>query len=157
MSKDLINEEQADDFRPLSSEQAAIWREQFPQESVWEVVRFQCWVGLSVVALAFLTENALGFAGCGLSVLYGVLVVILPAVVCARGLGSKFAVSGVAASVAKFFVWEFAKVALSVSMLMLAPRILVNELSWPALLVGLILAFKGFWVIVIWRQFRRTR
>ncbi len=151
MSQELINEEHEEDFRPLTPEQAAKWRSQFPQENVWLLMKAQCLVGLSVVSLSFLAEYGTGGFGWGLSSLYGVMVVILPAFVCARGLNSKFGV-GVAASLVKFFVWEFAKIALSVAMLILAPRILVDELSWPALLVGLVFTFKGFWAYVVWRQ-----
>jgi hypothetical protein len=35
-------------------------------------------------------------------------------------------------------------------MLMLAPR-LVQPLSWPALLVGLVLCMKVYWVALLWR------
>jgi len=82
--------------------------------------------------------------------------VVLPTFICARGLGSKFG-AGVAASVIKFFVWEFAKIALSVSMLILAPRLMVDELSWPALMVGLVFTFKGFWVYLVWRDRSRSK
>lgn len=153
MSQDLINEEEVDDFRPLTPEQANAWRRKFPQENVWHVLKIQCCVGGFVALLAFFVQEALRVAGLGLSALYGVSTVIIPAAICARGLGSRFGGGGVAASVAKFFVWEFAKVALSASMLMLAPKILSEDLSWPALMAGLVFTFKGFWAFVVWRQF----
>ena len=152
MSQEFINEEEVDSFRPMTLEQAAVWRKQFPQESVWQLLKIQCWVGLGVGFFALLLEWAFGSPGLTLSASYGALVVVFPAAVCARGLVSKFAGSGVAASVAKFFVWEFAKVALSVSMLAIAPKILLEDLRWPALIVGLVVTFKGFWAFVIWRH-----
>jgi ATP synthase protein I len=152
MSQELINEDQGDDFRPLTPEQARQWRSQFPQESVWRHIGIQGLVGAAVVLAAYLFEIANSRAGLALSALYGVLVVIVPALVCARGLGSRFGGRSVGASVAKFFIWEFAKVALSVAMLISAPRCLADQLSWPALMLGLVFTFKGFWAYVVWRQ-----
>jgi len=152
MSQELINEDPGDDFRPLTPEQAGEWRSQFPQESVWRFIGVQGLVGAAVVLAAYLYEIANGRTGLSVSALYGVLVVLVPALVCARGLGSRFGGKSVAASVAKFFIWEFAKVALSVAMLITAPRFLADQLSWPALMLGLVFTFKGFWVFVVWRQ-----
>ena len=47
-------------------------------------------------------------------------------------------------------VWEAVKIAVSVAMLVLAPR-LVQPLSWPALLVGLVLCMKVYWFALLWR------
>ena len=157
MSQDLINEEEVDDFRRLTPEQANAWRSKFPQESVWHLLKIQCWAGGFVVLVAFLVQEALKFTGLGLSTLYGVSTVVVPAAICARGLSSRFGGASLAASVAKFFVWEFAKVALAVSMLILAPKVLGEDLSWPALIVGLVFTFKSFWAFVVWQQFVPTK
>jgi hypothetical protein len=53
-------------------------------------------------------------------------------------------------------LWEFVKIAVSVAMLVLAPR-LVQPLSWPALLVGLVLCMKVYWVALLWRGALKTR
>ena len=42
-------------------------------------------------------------------------------------------------------VWEMVKIALTVAMLVAAPR-LVSGLIWPALLVGLVLTMKVYWL-----------
>ena len=42
-------------------------------------------------------------------------------------------------------LWECVKIAVSVALLMLAARI-VQPLSWPALLVGLVVCIKVYWV-----------
>ena len=47
-----------------------------------------------------------------------------------------------------FFLWEMVKIALTVAMLIAAPR-LVTELSWPAMLVGLVVTMKASWVAVM--------
>ena len=46
------------------------------------------------------------------------------------------------------------KIALTVAMLLAAPR-LVRELSWPALLVGMVLAMKVYWVALAFAPRRR--
>jgi ATP synthase protein I len=47
-------------------------------------------------------------------------------------------------------LWEMVKIAVSVLMLMLAPK-LVQPLSWPALLVALVLCMKVYWLALLWR------
>ena len=55
-----------------------------------------------------------------------------------------------------FLMWEMVKIALTVAMLVAAPR-LVRELSWPALLVGLVVAMKVYWVALAFKpRARRT-
>ena len=50
-----------------------------------------------------------------------------------------------------FFV--MVKIGVSVTMLMLAPKI-VQPLSWPALLVALVVCLKMYWVALLWRRQR---
>jgi ATP synthase protein I len=47
--------------------------------------------------------------------------------------------------VARFFLWEMVKIALTVALMAAAPR-MVAGLSWPALLVGVVLTIKVYWV-----------
>jgi ATP synthase protein I len=47
-------------------------------------------------------------------------------------------------------LWEMVKIAVSVVMLMLAPK-LVQNLSWPALLATLVLCIKVYWLALLWR------
>jgi ATP synthase protein I len=42
------------------------------------------------------------------------------------------------------------KIAVSVAMLALAPRF-VQPLSWPALLVAMVLCMKVYWLALLWR------
>ena len=51
-------------------------------------------------------------------------------------------------------VWEMVKIALSVALLVAAPR-LVAALSWPALLVGLVLTMKVYWVALAFAPDRK--
>jgi ATP synthase protein I len=81
---------------------------------------------------------------------YGALAVVLPAALFARGLLSRVALSSPGAAVAGFFVWEMVKIGLTLAMLFAAPR-LVSELSWPAMLVGLVVTMKVYWLALLVR------
>jgi ATP synthase protein I len=70
---------------------------------------------------------------------------VFPAAVFARGLTGKFSSLNAGTAAVGFLLWEMVKIALTIAMLMAAPR-LVTGLSWPALLVGLILAMKVYWL-----------
>lgn len=129
-------------FTPLTAEQARKLREQNPPVSPWWVVAGQVGVGL-VTALA-----AWGITGrqeAGWSAGYGALAVALPAAVFARGLTGRFASLNPGTAVVGFFLWEMVKMALTMAMLFAAPKLVV-ALSWPALLVGLVLAMKVYWI-----------
>jgi ATP synthase protein I len=47
-------------------------------------------------------------------------------------------------------VWEAVKIGVSVAMLFAAPK-LVNELDWLAMLIGLIVTMKVYWVALLMR------
>jgi len=52
--------------------------------------------------------------------------------------------------------WELVKIALTVAMLAAAPR-LVPELSWLALLAGMVMTMKAYWIALLARSgVRRT-
>jgi ATP synthase protein I len=84
------------------------------------------------------------------SVLYGAAAVVVPAALMARGMTSKLSSMSPGASVVSFMLWQFVKIGVSVAMLLLAPK-LVQNLSWPALLVGLVLCLKVYVLALLWR------
>jgi ATP synthase protein I len=139
-------------FKPLSAEQARELREQNPPVSPWWVIGGQVVTGL-VVALAAWAVT--GRHNAGWSAGYGALAVVLPAAIFARGLTGRFASLNAGTAAVGFMVWEMVKIALTVAMLVAAPR-LVPELSWPALLVGLVLVLKVYWVALAYAP-RATR
>ena len=49
-----------------------------------------------------------------------------------------------------FFGWEIAKIVLTVALLAAAPR-LVPGLSWLALVVGMVITMKTYWVALLVR------
>ena len=140
-------ESQNDDFLPLTAEQAAQWRQRNPVVSIWRVVFWQAGVGILLAALVGWWTGRMMVA---LSVLYGSAAVFVPAALFARGLTSRLTTANPMAAAAGFLVWEGVKVAMTVMVLLLAPR-LVEGLSWPALLAGLIVTMKVYWLALAWR------
>ena len=53
-------------------------------------------------------------------------------------------------------LWEMVKIASSIALLVAAPR-LVADLSWPALLVGLVLTMKVYWVALAFAPRKRLK
>jgi ATP synthase protein I len=84
------------------------------------------------------------------SVLYGAATVVVPGALMARGMTSRLSSVSPAASAVSFMLWEMVKIAVSIAMLALAPK-LVQPLVWPALLAGLVLGMKVYWVALLWR------
>jgi ATP synthase protein I len=135
-------QEEASPVRALSAEEARRVREQNPTVSPWWVVAGQAAVGLVSALLAWALT---GKQNVGWSVAYGALAVVIPAAVFARGLTGRITSINAGTAAVGFLLWEMVKVALTLAMLALAPR-LVAGLSWPALLIGLVLAMKVYWV-----------
>ena len=140
------DEEQA--FRPLTRAEAQALRERQPQVPAWWVVAAQAAVGGVVSALAWLmTGDRAVFA----SALYGAAVVVMPGALMARGMSSRISSVSPGASAVSFMLWEMVKIAVSVLMLVLAPRI-VQPLSWPALLVSLVVCMHVYLLALLWRR-----
>lgn len=134
-------------FVPLTQAQIAAVKAANPATSPWWVVLFQLVLGSVAVllALVFFSKSV------ALSLACGVLAVVLPAALFARGLTSRFAKANVGTAVMSFFVWELVKVFLTVGLLLAAHR-MVADLSWPAMLVGLVIAIKVYWLALAFRR-----
>lgn len=134
-------------FTPLTAEQAQALREKNPPLSPWRVVAGQVLVGLLVALVAW---GLTGRRSVGWSAAYGALAVVIPAVLFARGLMSQFSSVNAMTAGFGFFVWEAVKIAVSVGMLFAAPR-LVADLDWLAMLIGLIVTLKVYWLALLMR------
>ncbi len=134
-------------FKPLTREEASALRAQQPPLSPWRVLLVQAGVGAVVALLAALVT---GRVEVGWSALYGAAAVVLPGALLARGMTSRLSSMSPGASAVSFMLWEMMKIAASIAMLVLAPR-LVQDLSWPALLVALVLCMKVTWLALLWR------
>ena len=138
--------------KSLSREEAAIVRQQNPSLSPWVVLAGQLAAGVVVALAAWLLT---GKQNTGWSALYGAMAVVIPAALFARGLMSKVSMINPAAAVTGFFLWEMVKIGLVLAMLFAAPK-LVTDLSWPAMLVGLVVTMKVVW-LVLWFEARARR
>jgi ATP synthase protein I len=134
-------------FKTLTREEASALRAKEPPLNPWRVIAVQGGVGAVVALLAAL---ATGRVEVGWSALYGAACVVVPGALLARGMTSRLSSMSPGASAVSFMLWEVVKIAVSVAMLMLAPK-LVQGLSWPALLAGLVLCMKVYWFALLWR------
>lgn len=135
------------EFRPLTAEEARQLREKNPPLSPWRVIAGQGLVGLLVALAAW---GLTGEQHIGWSAGYGALAVVIPAALFARGLTSRVSSVNAGAAVFAFLLWEMVKIALTLAMLFAAPR-MVESLSWPAMLVGLVVTMKVYWVVLLLR------
>jgi ATP synthase protein I len=141
------DEAQAPAFKALTREEAQALREKDPPLNPWRVIAVQLAVGTVAALLAALL---IGRQEVGWSLLYGAFTVVVPGALMARGMTSRLSSVSPGASAVSFMLWEMVKIAVSIAMLMLAPR-LVQPLSWPALLAGLVLCMKVYWFALLWR------
>jgi ATP synthase protein I len=144
---------EASPVQPLSAEEARRVREQNPPVSPWWVVAGQAGVAVVAGLLAWLFT---GKQNVGWSVAYGALAVLVPAAVFARGLTGRFSSLNAGTAAVGFLLWEMVKIALTFAMIVVAPR-LVAGLSWPALLIGLVLAMKVYWVALAFAPRPKTK
>jgi len=136
-----VTEGGEENFKTLTRDEAQQFRKDHPQVSLWHVLAGQAVAGVLVALLAWMLT---GRPSAGWSALYGSLAVVVPAALFARGLTGKVWSMNPGTAVAGFFLWEMVKVALTLAMLFAAPR-LVSMLSWPIMLVGLVVTMKVSW------------
>nr|WP_041700566.1 ATP synthase subunit I [Alicycliphilus denitrificans] len=145
------SEAEDSDFKPLTAQEAMEWRKRQPRLSVWRIVAVQAVVGVLAALLALLLTGRAQWAW---SVGYGALSVVVPAALFARAMARRRTSAG--AAVAGLFGWELVKIVVTVAMLAAAPR-LVPGLSWLALLAGMVVTMKAYWVALLARPgVRRT-
>ena len=135
-------------FVPWTKEQVLAFRSSQPTVSVWRVVISQLMVGLALMLVAWLFGLKLSIVA---SLGYGSLCVVLPTALFARGITSKWSGIGPGAAVTGFFLWEFVKVAVTIVMLLISQRI-VDDLSWPMMILGLIVTMKVYWLSFFWTR-----
>jgi ATP synthase protein I len=133
--------------KALTRDEARALREKSPSVSPWRIVLVQGGVGAAAAILGWLMS---GVDTVALSVLYGAAAAVVPAALMARGMSSRLFGMSAQGRVANFVLWQLAKMGLAVAMLLSAPWVL-SVPSWPALLVGLVLCLKVYWVALVWR------
>ena len=131
---------------PLTHEEAQALRARSPSVSPWRVVVVQAAVGVTVAALAWWV----GGTAVAASALYGAGVAVVPGALMARGMTSRLSSLSPVASTVSVMFWMLVKLGVAVLMLLLAVRI-VQPLSWPALLIALVLCTQVYWFALLWR------
>jgi ATP synthase protein I len=153
------DEAEADDFKPLTRQEAQQWRARQPAMSVWRVVGWQ----LALTVLAGLLGGVFTQQwSVAWSVAYGGLCIALPTALMAYGLTASPLSRALAVvfpgmarlSLAGVVFWEGVKVLLALVMLWLAPQV-VPDLSWLGLVAGLVVVLKAYW-LAFWQQNRRA-
>lgn len=143
----FADEAQEPPVRTLSREEAQALRATLPQVSPWRVVAVQAVAGLVCAAVTwFVTQRS----GAAWSALYGAAAVVVPGALLARGM-TRNPRPDPGAAVFGFMFWELVKIGVAVAMLAAAPRV-VQGLSWPALLVAMIVCVKVNWWALLWRR-----
>ncbi|WP_038200334.1 ATP synthase subunit I [Xenophilus azovorans] len=133
---------EASDFKPLTAEEAQRLREQHPELSSWWVIGAQVAAGLLVAVVAwFWTHRPVA----AVSAFYGAMAVALPAALFARAMRRAKDVASQSAAMMGFVIWELIKIALTVALLV-AARWLIEGVHWLALLAGMVVALKMYWV-----------
>ena len=152
-AEEAINASDAD-FKPWSAEQAQQWRAANPPLSPWPVVGVQAAVGLMAVAVAWLVSA--GQRPPVWSVAYGALAAWLPAVLFARMVARRMRRQANAGSaLMALMVGEGIKIALTVALLLAAPKVL-TQVHWLALLAGFVVTIKAAW-LALWLMSARRR
>ena len=134
-----------EEFKTWTREEAQAWRTNNPSLSPWRVVAVQAVAGLVCCAAVWAITQRSGAAW---SALYGAAAVVLPSALLARGMTR--GMRNPVAAAAGFMFWEMLKIGVAVAMLVIAVRV-VPGLSWPALLVTMVVCIKINWVALLWR------
>ncbi len=131
---------------PLSRAQAQALMRAKPGVSALAVVALQ----LAVTLAAGLLGWALAGRAAGLSAAWGGAVVVLPAALFAAAMRRWLVRLPPAYALFGFAFGELLKIAATVALLLLAPRLL-GSIHWPALLLGLLAALQVYWIALLLR------
>ena len=144
---DFGNETDDTPFKTLTAAEAAALQARMPQLSPWRVVAAQAGLGAVIAAVAWLLTGSSAVAA---SALYGALVVVLPGALMARGTTSPISRLSPLIGAVSVLCWAAVKMGASVLLLALASKV-VQPLSWPVLLIALVLCLQVYWFALLWR------
>jgi len=133
-------------FKPLTPEEARAWRQSHRHVSIGWVVALQA---VAAVLVGVCAAWVSGSRVVGWSAFYGGMSVVLPSAIMAIGVTSGRLAQMLSAfpvgSLGSVVFWEGVKILLAVLMLSVAPFV-VRDLSWLALLAGLVVVLKVYWL-----------
>lgn len=133
-------------FQPLTRQEALVLKSSIKLISPWRVVLWQMVIGLVLGAVVLAVPVWRVYLG---SVIYGSLVAVLPNAILAWGLTRPARMNANALAV-NFMLWEFLKIGVAVILMVMAP-LMVSGLSWPAMLVAVVLGMKANWLALLAR------
>ncbi len=128
--------------KPLTADEALAWRQKNPALRPWRIIFLQAGVGALMVLLTWLWTDGPQMAA---SVAWGVLAVVLPAMVFVRALSRQIQWGQPKSALVGLFVWELVKVVLTVAMLLAAPQV-ITDLNWLALVASFVVTIKVHWL-----------
>ena len=133
-------------FKALTSEEVSALRALNPPVSPWRILAAQAARGAACALVTWWLTHRASAVG---SALWGVAVVVVPGALLAYGMrrGAK----DPAAAAAGFMFWELVKIAVAASMLVGA-AMWANDLSWPALLITMVVSLKMGWLVLLLRR-----
>lgn len=137
-----------EDFTALSSEEARQWRLRQPASPTWHSIAWQIGIGLTATAVIGMVWRSGMLAQ---SVAFGVFAVVVPNALLLRGMSGAGKHWGAEALLLRLLVWELVKLAVTFSILYSADKVL-GEMSWPALLAGLVVTMKANWFVLAFQQ-----
>ena len=118
------------------------------QEFSLNVLVWQAVVGVAIAALVWFVS---GRAAVFYSALYGILCVVLPSALVARTVLKRSSPDVPKQSggvLTKLFVLEFAKLLVTVFLLLAAPLVLASP-DWIAIVVSFVVTLKVYWVVAL--------
>jgi ATP synthase protein I len=150
ISAELEVEALESEFKPLTPQEAQVWRAKNSTTSPWRILTMQVVVAVvSAILVGFVTDRAEWAWSTG----WGGLSVVLPAFLFSRALARQMKLVSSKAAVMSFFVWELVKVVLTVALLCVAPNV-ISGLSWLAMLAGFVVTLKVYWLGWYWSAIR---
>ena len=149
---DRWQDEPDEEYKPLNADEVRQWRSQQPPSPIWRALAWQTGFGLIVSAgIGWLWQSEM----LAWSAAYGMLAVVLPQVVMTRGMAGMQGRWSPQALLLRFFVWELVKIVLTVAILLSASNML-GEMSWPAVIAGLVVTMKANWILLVFRTASRS-
>ena len=149
---DRWQDEPEEEYKVLNADEARQWRSQQQPNPIWHALAWQTGIGLVASAGVGLIWQSGMLAW---SAAYGTFAVVLPQMVLLRGMAGMQGRWSPEARLLRFFIWELVKIALTVAILLSAGRML-GEISWPALIAGLVVTMKANWLLLAFRTANRS-
>ena len=138
------------EFKPLTPDEAKAWRLRNPALMPWRIVGMQVAVGGLMVLLTWFLTDEWRLAA---SVAWGVVAVVIPAMVFVRALSRQMQVAQPKVALVGLFTWELVKIVLTVALLLVAPKV-ISDVSWLALVASFVVTIKVYWLAMMlgWMQ-----